>query len=461
MTTAPARHLLGPNGQALNGSARPAAGLPFRVGAWRPVRPVGDIGAVWERDQTMPPDPEPQPAAPAEPTRDPVAEAEAAAIRLKAEAEAKAIETKAVEEAERQRIANERARMKLEKDKADHDERIAAANRRREAAEREARAAREAEEATQAAAAAEQAKVEASATSWRKAAITFAIVCGIVALPVQMHAFCNPHELWLLAAPFMLEGGAWVVNRGARAAVDEHRPHWHYRLIAWTLAFIAATINFAHGIQHFDVPTAVGTAFASLAGPGVWDLHEHGRIRLRDGKLTRAQRRQKKREAKRIAAAKAATEEKLAAEKEAAEKARAETAKKLAAERAEHFPKVWAHAVKLAAALGETTVTEGVWKRAYKDIEGTEPFESVDIIRTRNAAERRAAAARSEAPGSTPSKVTASQIVPQVPTRSKRGLPGGPKVRGVRRSGDVPRFSQGARNQAAIAAKGTGKAAGK
>src|SRR5690606_13799930 len=120
-------------------------------------------------------------------------------------------------------------------------------------------------------------KREAAAKSWRKAALGFAIVCAIVALPVQMSAFWSPSAPWLIAAPVVLEGGAWVILRGAAAAVEDHRPHWHYRLIAWALAFVAAGVNLAHGLHAFDMATAVGTAFASLAGPGVWDLHEHGR----------------------------------------------------------------------------------------------------------------------------------------------------------------------------------------
>src|SRR5690606_40964746 len=69
------------------------------------------------------------------------------------------------------------------------------------------------------------------------------------------------------------------------------RPHWHYRVIAWCLAFIAAGINLWHGLNAFDPATAIGTAFASIAGPGVYDLHEHGQIRKRDGKLSWRQRR--------------------------------------------------------------------------------------------------------------------------------------------------------------------------
>ncbi|TFI30136.1 hypothetical protein E4P36_05140 [Streptomyces sp. 4R-3d] len=300
-------------------------------------------------------------------------------------------------------------------------------------------------------------KVEKSESLWMKAALGFAVACAVVALPVQMAAFWNEDAPWLLAAPLMLEGGAWIVLSGAAAAVASRRPHWHYRAIAWLLAFVAAGINLYHGIHAFDPATAGATAFASLAGPGIWDLHEHGRIRKRDGALTRRERNAAKRAAEKQA------EEAVAAEKiEAERQAHLENAARAAAEvldvsREKNFPKVWEHALKLAAALGETTVTESVWRRAHKDIEGTDPGESVDIIRGRNSAARRVVAARSEAPGSAPAKVTSSQHLPHLPPRSGRGSKTGPKVRGTRHSGDSQKFVSAARKQAAITAREAAK----
>src|SRR5690606_32966690 len=154
------------------------------------------------------------------------------------------------------------------------------------------------------------------------------------------------------------------------------RPHWHSRVIAWCLAVTAAGINLWHGLNAFDPATAIGTAFASIAGPGVYDLHEHGQIRKRDGKLSWRQRRAAAKAAKKEVERKAAEEARRAAEKKAAEKAAEEARRQLAEIRENAFPKVWAHAVRLAAALGETTVTEAVWKRAHRDIEGADPAES-------------------------------------------------------------------------------------
>lgn len=381
------------------------------------------------------------------------AEAEAEALRIEAQGKAEAERIKAEAEAEKQRIANERAEMRLEKERADHAVRLAEAERRRKAAERAAAQEEADAQAAQQAETETAQKGQRTSRVWFWCALGFAIACAVVALPVQMAAFYNPDAKWLLAAPLMLEGAAWVVLMGAASAVAAGRPHWHYRLIAWALAFVAAGINLSHGLSAFDPATAIGTAFASLAGPGVWDLHEHGRIRKRDGKLTWRQRREQKKTAENEAAEKTAAEAQKVAEKEAEKKADEEAAKQLAETRKAHFPKVWAHAEKLAAALGETSVTETVWRRAHRDIEGADPAESVDVIRARNVAERRVLAARSEAPGSTPIKVTNTQRVPHLPPASGRGSKTGPKVRGVRRSGDSPAFVAGARRQAAETAR--------
>lgn len=381
------------------------------------------------------------------------ADAKAAAVRIEAEGKARAAEILAEQEAEKQRLTNERTALRNRREMAVEEAKIAEANAKREEAERATKAARAAEEAERKATGEQQGKREQSAKSWRTAALSFAVVCAIVALPVQMSAFWSPSAPWLLIAPLVLEGGAWVVLKGAAAAVDDHRPHWHYRLIAWSLAFVAAGINLAHGIHAFDIATAAGTAFASLAGPGIWDLHEHGRIRLRDGKLTRRQRREQRAAERKAGAAKAAAEKRATAERQAREKAAVDAAEKLATERAEHFPKVWAHALRLAAALGEASVTEAVWKRAHLDIEGAEPGESVDIITGRTVAERRVDRARSGAQANTASKTMNAQRASQMPS-SKKGRVYNPPARAGRRTkGDTPKYVAAARKQAAITAR--------
>ncbi|MFJ4356897.1 hypothetical protein ACIP25_11570 [Streptomyces massasporeus] len=392
---------------------------------------------------------------------DPVAMAEAEAIRTRAAAEAEALckeaeakaeaeKIKAAEEARKQKIANDKAEARALEEQAARAARIAKLNREREEEERAAREADEKAAAQEQAEAAKAAEVAAAEEQWRQYALRFYAVCSIVALPVQIAAFYNPNALWLMAAPLMLEGGAWVVLKGARAAAADHRPHWHYRLIAWVLAFIAASINLWHGLHAFDPATAIGTAFASIAGPGVYDLHEHGQIRKRDGALTRKQRKAQAKADRAEAARKAAEEKRRAAEKEAAERAAAEAAEKLAQARAKEFPKVWQHALRLAAALGETTVTEAVWKRAHRDVEGADPSESAEIIRLRNAAEARVEAARQKRPVNGSSQ----QVASQVPGAKKPRVYNPPARRGKRTKGDV-KYAPAARRQAAITAKQT------
>ncbi|WP_432137634.1 DUF2637 domain-containing protein [Streptomyces sp. bgisy154] len=380
------------------------------------------------------------------------AAAEAEAARIAAEAEAKAKLAAAEEEARKLRLANDKAEARAREEQAAREARIAKLNREREEQERAARETAEKAAVQEQAEAVKAAEAAAAEEQWRKYALRFYAVCAIVAMPVQIAAFYNPHARWLLAAPIMLEGGAWVVLKGARAAAISHRPHWHYRMIAWLLAFIAAGINLWHGLNAFDPATAIGTAFASIAGPGVYDLHEHGQLRKRDGKLSWRQRRAKVKAERAEVARKAAEGEQRAAEKEAAEKAAEEARRQLAETRAREFPKVWEHAVRLAAAVGETTVTEAVWKRAHRDVEGTDPAESADIIRMRNAAELRVEAARQKRPVSTVSKTTNAQRASQVPAAKKPRVYSPPARRGVRTKGDV-KYTPAASRQASIAAK--------
>jgi chemotaxis protein histidine kinase CheA len=446
-------------GQTINGTKRP--GVPM-LGPLTPIH-LGGIPTATPETPTAPTE---EPTVAAEPAYDPIkhaeadrirdlAKAEADALRIEAEGKAKAAEIKAEQEARAKKITNDKAEAKAKEEQAARETRIAQLNRLRDEANR-ASAEDDAEKAAQEAAEAERAKEIAKADEkWRKYAIRFAVVCGIVALPVQVSAFWNPQAPWLAAAPVMLEAGAWVVQRGAAAAVANRRPLWHYRVIAWTLACVAAAVNLFHGLSHFDPATAYATAFASLAGPGVWDLHEHGRIRKRDGVLTRRERKAKESAEKAAAKEKAAREAAVKAEKDAAAKAAKDAAEKLAADRKNYRPKVWEHALKLAADLGETTVTETVWRRAHKDVEGTDPGDSAEAQQLRNTAARKLLDARADAPDKTVWKAQDAQVNSQVPPTRRRGSVTGPPVRGVRRPGDTAPFVDAARKQAAITAKNT------
>lgn len=423
-----------------NGHKRPA--LPV-IGDWRPVTPTPE-----PVEEQRSPESQPEPTVDVEVARARAwaeaeerrvaAEAAADERRIKAQAEADATHAKAEEDARRLRLSNDKLERKSREDEAASQARIAESNRQRDESDRAREAGRKQAAVDQVAAAVQDGKRAKTAKSWRRAALGFAIACAIVALPVQMSAFYNPDAKWLLAAPMMLEGGAWVVLRGAAAAVDDHRPHWHYRLIAWSLAFIAAAVNLSHGLSHFDPATAIGTAFASLAGPGVWDLHEHGRIRRRDGALTRRERKAQVKAAKAEAARKAAEEKKRGADRAAADKAAAEAAEALADSRAEEFPDVWDEAEKIAAAVGEVTVTEAVWARAYRNIKGCEPGESIESITARRAAEKRVQAALTGAPVNTLSKTTNAQRGVQTPRSGYKPVPP------VRKKGDTTRYHRAA-----------------
>jgi hypothetical protein len=393
---------------------------------------------------------------------DPVRAAEAEAIRARATAERQALLTaaegeKALKEQqaeqlrlenEKQALANERAAVRFEREKAEQRAKTAEANRKHEETERAREAARRQEEVQKQAEAANAKAVEKSSERWRRVAMGFYALCAAVALPVQMAAFYDEDAKYLLVAPVFIEVIALVALVGAAAAVTDGRPQWHYRLVAWAGALTAATINVVHGLDAFDPATAFGTALASIAGPGMWDLHEHGRIRKLDGKPTWRERRAQRNAEAAAAKEKAAEEKRRADEKEAADEAAAAEARLLVERRSNLFPKVWEHAEKLAADLGQTTVTQTIWERAKLDVEGAKPGESAEVLRMRNAAEARVAAARDKRPVNGSSQQVASQVL-----GSKKPRVYNPPARpGRRTKGDV-RYTPGANRQASIAAR--------
>ncbi|MCX5365925.1 hypothetical protein OG864_45325 [Streptomyces sp. NBC_00124] len=406
-----------------------------------------------------------------EPRFDPVALAEAEAIRtraaaeadaarIKADGEAKAAEKLAAEKAEAQRLenekqalANERAALRFQREQAEQRAKIAEADRKREETERARERARREDQEQQQAETKQAAAVENAGKRWRNVALAFYALCAAVALPVQMAAFYDPNAEYLLIAPVFIEVIALVALVGAAAAVTAGRPHWHYRLVAWAGALTAASINIVHGLAEYDAATAFGTALASIAGPGMWDLHEHGRIRKRDGKLSWRQRRAAKKAAKAEAKRQKAEEKRLAAEREAAAEAAEEERQQLAADREEQFPDVWPEAVKIAAAVGSTVDDDAVWVRAYRNIKGCDPGESIESITSRRTAEKRVQAALTGTPVNTLSKTTNAQRASHLPP-SENGRVYKPPTRAGRRTrGDSPRFADIARKQAAIAAK--------
>ncbi|WP_033820898.1 hypothetical protein [Kitasatospora sp. MBT63] len=291
-------------------------------------------------------------------------------------------------------------------------------------------------------------KAERSAAQWRTYARTIAVICVVVSLPLQLMAFWSPHTPFLLAAPLVLEGLAWALLKGAEAAIDDHRPSWHYRALAGAVALFAATVNYLHGAAEFGLGTGLGGAFCSLAGPLVWDLHEHGRIRKRDGRISRRARRA---EAKQKAAE--AAEERAAAEREAEEHAAVEQLRSV------QWPQVWERAVALAAAVGELHPSEPTWKRAWDDTQGAQLGDTAESIAARVAAK---AAVKDAAIDRTNhvEKVEKPQVESQLTRPAKTPAakrPDGRRNNGgtppVRRTGDTIGYSPVARRAMSLAAR--------
>ncbi|MEU1419218.1 hypothetical protein [Kitasatospora sp. NPDC005751] len=314
---------------------------------------------------------------------------------------------------------------------------------RRQSAERAAETARR-----QAEAEAAREKARHSAEQWRRYAKAIAITCVIVSLPLQLMAFWSPDAPFLLAAPLVLEGLAWALLKGAEAAIDEARPSWHYRALAGAVALFAAAVNYMHGSAEFGLGTGLGGAFCSLAGPMVWDLHEHGRILKRDGRKSRRERRE---EARRLAAE--------VIERNAAEQREADDREAREVNRSVQWPQVWERAVALAAALGELHPSDATWKRAWDDVEGATLGDTAASIATRVAAKAAVKDAAND-PAKQGEKVEKPQVESQMaaPAKSTRvRTPDGRRNNGgtppVRRAGDTLGYSPVARRAMSLAAR--------
>ncbi|MFI6653837.1 hypothetical protein ACIBI8_40480 [Streptomyces sp. NPDC050529] len=275
------------------------------------------------------------------------AEGLARAEQASAEAEAQRIRNE--QDRRRAELADAKAEAKAQKDiQAALDE--AADEKRRRDDARRAESAR-------------RARAEKSAVVWKRSALTIAIVCIVVSLPLQIMAFWDPAAWFLVAAPFVLEGVAWALLMGAQAAIDDERPSWHYRAGALLQALVAAGINYAHGSAEYGIATGIGGALCSVIGPVIWDLHEHGRIAKRDGRksrsVRRAERKDARSEAKRV---KAVNDLRAAAD---------ET--------------VWQRAVDLSGFLGETVPSDATYRRAWTEVHGAEVGQTaVQIAHTRS-----------------------------------------------------------------------------
>ena len=413
-----------------------------------------------------------RPALDVEPRFAPIALAEADAIRTKAEAEAKAAQTKAeaaadaartlaVEEAEKQRIANERAAMRLEKERADHTAHLA------EKAAKTAKANAEKEKAEEAAAEQEKAAAQLAAEQartermWKWGARGIYAVGLVIAAPVQLLHFWDPSRKFLLAAPVLLEGLALVLALGAAWAVAHRRDVAPYRVGIMISAAIAATINLHGGMTKPEIGFNAGLigAIASLGGPIVLMAYEHGTAQKADGIPSWRERRA----ADRAEAKERAEREKAALEKKTAEQAAAdakaaaehraeEEQKRRDADRSQGHPEVWAVAEAMRSARGSQYVTEQIWADAWHRVTGSKTVGITAEIE----AQSRAAEARMTTVTKAPVLGALSLVDSQMSKRRKKdpNAPDGRRNNGgtppVRRPGDTPPYSPIARTQARL-----------
>jgi hypothetical protein len=389
------------------------------------------------------------------------AEADAEAARIKAEGEAKAAELLAAEQAEKDRIANERAAMRLEKEKADHQAHLAkkAAEKAKADAEREkAEQAAADEEAVEAQRAAEQ---ERSEKLWKWGARGIYVVGLIIAAPVQFLAFWDEKRPFMIAAPALLEGLALVLACGAAWAVAHRRDVMPYRIGIMFGAAIAAGINLWHGMTDKTIGLNAGLigALASLGGPLVLMAYEHGIAQKADGIPSLRERRavERARREEEAAKRKAREERKAAEEKAAREKAEAqaraeEEQKRRDEDRKAKHPDVWEVADALRAARGPAFVTEQIWAESWQLVTGCKTVGITPEIE----AQSRAAQAHMRTVTEAPVLGSLSLVNSQRPARQKKDpeAPDGRRNNGGtpprRRTGDSQPPHPIARTQARI-----------
>jgi chemotaxis protein histidine kinase CheA len=389
------------------------------------------------------------------------AAAEAEAARIKAEGEAEAERILAAEKAEKERLSNERAAMRLEKERADHEAHLAkkAAEKAKADAEREkAEQAAEEEAEREAQLLAEQERAE---RWWKWGARGIYAVGLIIAAPVQFMHFWDRERPFLIAAPALLEGLALVLAFGAAWAVAHRRDVAPYRIGIMISAAIAAAINLHGGMTKPEIGFNAGLigAIASLGGPIVLMAYEHGIAQKADGIPSFRERRAAERARREADAArekarseKQAAEAKAAAEKAAAQARAEEEQKRKDADREQGHPKVWEVADDLRSARGSQYVTEQIWAEAWLLVTGCKTVGiTLDIQ-----AKARAQQARVKTATELPIEGPLSLVDSHRPTRAKKDAdaPDGRRNNGGtpprRRPGDAPSPSPLARTQARL-----------
>ena len=389
------------------------------------------------------------------------AAAEAEAARIKAQGEAEAEKIKAAEEAERQRIANERARMRLEKEQADHAAHLAkkeaeVAKARTEQQKTEQLAAEQAEREAQ-----QLAEQERSEQYWKWGARAIYGVGLLIAAPVQFIDFWDPHRKFLIAAPALLEGFALVLAAGAAWAVAHRRDVLPYRIGIMLGAAIAATINLRGGLTNPAIGFNAGLigAIASLGGPIVLMAYEHGIAQKADGIPSYRERRAVKRAKAEADAArekaraeKAAAEAKAAAEKAEQQRRADEEQKRKDDDRRTGHEDVWKVAEAMRSARGSQFVTEQIWADAWYRVTGSKTVGITPEIEELT----QAAAFRMKAVAEAPIKGEFSLVESHRPQRATKDpdAPDGRRNNGGtpprRTAGDAPAPHPIARTQARL-----------
>lgn len=408
----------------------------------------------------------------AEPRFDPVALAEADAIRTKAAADAEAARIKAegeadaaralaAEEAKKLSLANERTAMRQEKEKADHRAYLAKKAAEAAKAQAEKEQAEKAEADTAAEEAARAKEQERTESLWKWGARGIYAVGLVIAAPVQLLHFWDPARKFLLAAPLLLEGLALVLALGAAWAVAHRRDVAPYRVGIMVSAAIAAAINLHGGMTKPEIGFNAGLigAIASLGGPIVLMAYEHGIAQKADGIPSWRERRASARaKAEADAAREKARKEKQDAEHQAAmEKAAAqarveEEQKRRDEDRKKHHPEVWAVAEALRSARGSQYVTEQIWAEAWYRVTGSKTVGVTAEVEARS----RAAQARMKVATEVPIIGDFSQVTSQKDARPKKDpdAPDGRRFNGGtpprRTKGDTPAYSPIAKKQAAL-----------
>ena len=389
------------------------------------------------------------------------ADAEADAARIKAQGEADAARTLATEQAEELRLTNERKRMRLEKDQADHNAYVAkkAAEAAKAKADEERTKKADAEQAErEAQALAEQ---ERSERYWKWGARAIYAVGLLIAAPVQFLDFWDPHRKFLIAAPALLEGFALVLACGAAWAVAHRRDVLPYRIGIMLGAAIAATINLRGGMTNPDIGFNAGLigAIASLGGPIVLMAYEHGIAQKADGIPSWRERRAEgkaKAEAdaarEKTRAEKSAAEARAAAEKAEQQRRADEEQKRKDADRQMGHEDVWKVAEAMRSARGSQFVTEQIWADAWYRVTGSKTVGITAEIEELSQAAQFRMRAVSEAPIRGDFSLVESQKAPRA--KKDPDAPDGRRNNGgtppVRRPGQTAPYTPIARTQAAL-----------